>query len=84
VEVHAERVGCRVRGAVGREQEAQAVVEPGDPERDRDAEGADRLDVHAHPGHEAHDLGAHGVEQCLDHDQRHGDHQDGGVLRAVE
>ena len=55
------------------EQEAEPVVEAVDRQDDRDAEGADDLDVHAELRDPAHHLGAGDVERGLDREQDHRD-----------
>ncbi len=55
--------------ALGREEEAEPVVEAVDQEDEGDAEGADDLDVDAELRHAAHHLGAGDVQAGLDREE---------------
>jgi hypothetical protein len=84
VEVEGERVGRVVLCALGREEEAEAVVEAVDREDERDPERADDLDVDAELRDVGHDPRAGDVHRQLDRQQDERDHEDRPVARRIE
>jgi hypothetical protein len=76
-EVDSERVAVHVLHVLGVEQVAEAVVEAGDREDDRDAEGAEGLDERAVASDAAHDLRPDDVRCRLERQQDERDQEDG-------
>jgi hypothetical protein len=82
-EVETEWVGRRVLDVLGREEEAQSVIEAVDREDDRNAQRADDLDEDAEPRHQGHHLDAGDVQRRLDRQQDDGDDENRVVVRRV-